>query len=526
MAKKIKETQVCMKCGEPKKYEDYYISYSPLHMSGRCPLCKECISKYDANNLTEVISVLRTIDRPYYKDLWEKAVLTGKDNIFGKYMRMLSLNNSKDTWADGEVDESKSITRMNTEIMRKQMELEQLEEKAKNIQKEEENKIPDELIKKWGKGYDPELYQMFEDKFKLLEQSYPIRSSMHLESLMTYVILSTKAMMCVRQGNVDEAQKFLKLSQEQAKQAKINPSALSVSDLAGGIDNFSSLVMAVEKAVDIVPLIPKYIEQGQDKADMMILFYVNYERSLRGLPEVEHKDVYDFYNKMIESYIENNPDDYAFLKDTDESLPLVNRVYDWVFNVRIPEEKKNHPNDPFYQNLEKWVEFVSYMRWYPDSFYRLITPKEGGIKLGLDQCIMLRGLARFKHLYDVQGRGSGKTFIEQLFCYHNMTFYSYLDIAMSAQTLGNASSLVKDKFTEIMKFYPMLKNECVEKECRFTENNTIVMWKNGSSLTTLANAQSSKGQRRRKLLIEESAQCSEKLYEDVLEPIVYCGFKW
>ena len=409
MAKKIKSTQTCIKCGEPKQLEDFYISYSPLHMSGRCPLCKECISKYDANNLTEVISVLRTIDRPYYKELWDKAILTGKDNIFGKYMRILALNHKDKVFADGDNDETKTITRMNTEIMRKQMELEQLEEKAKSVQKEEENKIPDDLILKWGRGYTSDEYMMFEEKYKLIESSYPLRSTMHLEALKTYVRYAVKAELATANNDIASAKEWGKLANEASKKAKIDPSQLSQQDLTAGLDSFSELVRQVEKAVDIIPILPQFIEKPKDKVDFTVLCYVNYERHLKGLPMVEYKDIYDFYNKMVKDYLDASPTDYAFLNEMDTDLPLVNRVYQYVFTIVIPKAKKEHPNDPFYQHLEKWVELVSYFRWFPDLFYDLITPIDGGgIRLDLDQRVLLRVMARFKRVYAVFPRGYAK----------------------------------------------------------------------------------------------------------------------
>lgn len=774
-----KEMMTCQKCGNTQeKDKAFFVSYSPLHgATGRVPICKSCLNEYDFYDKKEIIEVLRAIDKPFKEVIYESCI-TGKDRaMLGKYIRMLSLSHKMETFSDsdGIIQENKSMLQVKSQIEQKRSELEQLQGAINELNQEVENKkkkieIDDELIKKWGKGYEPDEYEMFENKFKLIESSYPIKSTMHYESLKLYVLYACRAELAIKEGDADEANKWGKLAQQQATQAKITPQNLTSADLSQGLDNFSSLAIAVEKAVDIIPLIPTYIEKGQDKADMMILFYINYERKLKGLPECTHEEVYNFYNEMIQSYIENNPSDYSFLisKDEDDNRPLITRVYDWVFNVRIPEEKRKHPHDPFYQNLDKWTTLVSYLRWFPDAFYRLITPKEGGIKLGLDQCVLLRALSRFKHVYDVQGRGSGKcvaydtiiptenglieigelfdykvledeeeiveqnigvlnrygnieksnkgiisghkptrkirtlygydietslnhplltlnhkgileykqakdleegdylcinrkggvfgkndsvsinmafnmgadldayynevprkirtapkevvvsfleglystrgydntfevysdklskhiqllllnlgviskrtwkinkvgekvfkievdldykydyfytpiveieewdnyvcdiqmpethsfvgngivnhnTFIEQLYTYHTMTFYPYCDISMSAQTLANASSLVKDKYSEIMKFYPLLKNECIEKECRFTENNTEVRWKSGSILTTLANAQSSKGKRRKRLLIEESAQVNDKLYEDVLEPIV------
>lgn len=61
--------------------------------------------------------------------------------------------------------------------------------------------------------------------------------------------------------------------------------------------------------------------------------------------------------------------------------------------------------DKFQQNLDKWVEFVSWARWHPDLFLDLITPETGGIRLDLDQRVFIRTLVRFVSVYAVFPRG-------------------------------------------------------------------------------------------------------------------------
>ena len=54
---------------------------------------------------------------------------------------------------------------------------------------------------------------------------------------------------------------------------------------------------------------------------------------------------------------------------------------------------------------------------------------------------------------------------------------------------------------------------------RFSKNDALVKFKNGASITNLANAQTSKGRRKHRIKIEESALLNNTLYEDALEPI-------
>ena len=72
---------------------------------------------------------------------------------------------------------------------------------------------------------------------------------------------------------------------------------------------------------------------------------------------------------------------------------------DWVPSFAYPY------GDKFQQNLDKWVEFVSWARWHPDLFLDLITPETGGIRLDLDQRVFIRTLVRFVSVYAVFTRG-------------------------------------------------------------------------------------------------------------------------
>lgn len=177
----------------------------------------------------------------------------------------------------------------------------------------------------------------------------------------------------------------------------------------------------------------------------------------------------------------------------------------------------------FGENLYKYVEFSSWVNWYPDLFLDMITPEHGGIKLHSDQRIYLRSIMRFVSTYGVFPRGYGKTFDEVLAMYIVGMRFSDIELALTAQTKENASELLRDKITEIIKYYPMLENELeggsIKSGTRFSKNDAEVRLKSGARIDVLANAQQSKGQRRKRINIEESALLNDVLFQDVLKPI-------
>lgn len=169
-------------------------------------------------------------------------------------------------------------------------------------------------------------------------------------------------------------------------------------------------------------------------------------------------------------------------------------------------------------NIENWEYFCSCARWFPDLFLDLIKPPKGGLNLHLDQRIYLRVMLRFTSFYGVFPRGYGKTFDEVLASMLACVFFPEISISLSAQTKENAADLLKDKYNEIIRFYPMLKNE-IEK-ANFAKGDALIVFKNGARLDNLANSQTSKGQRRKRMNMEESALIDNDTFLDALLPIV------
>ena len=59
--------------------------------------------------------------------------------------------------------------------------------------------------------------------------------------------------------------------------------------------------------------------------------------------------------------------------------------------------------------------------------------------------------------------------------------------------------LIKEKHTEIKKFFPLIASEIVKEN--FSKDTAEIIFSSGSKIDNLANAQSSKGLRRHRLMI-------------------------
>lgn len=172
----------------------------------------------------------------------------------------------------------------------------------------------------------------------------------------------------------------------------------------------------------------------------------------------------------------------------------------------------------FGKNLYNCYEFISWARWYPDLFADLLRTEKSNFNMHFDQRVFLRSDVRFMNMYGTFSRGYAKTFNEVLSSAIVAILFPQIELAISAQTKENAADLLKSKFNEIRKKFPLIENE-LEKEPKFVKGDALIIFKNGSTIDAIANAQSTKGQRRRRLKIEESNLLNNELFQDALEPV-------
>jgi len=114
---------------------------------------------------------------------------------------------------------------------------------------------------------------------------------------------------------------------------------------------------------------------------------------------------------------------------------------------------------------------------------------------------------------------SHNTFVEVLSLFLICIFYPDTTVSITAQTQKNAAKLLKDKYLEIVKFWPQLKEE-VRGIPSFTKDSATIVINNNSILDILVNSETTKGQRRKRMNIEESALLNKALFDDSLAPVI------
>lgn len=312
-------TLTCAACGgDPKKASDFYVSYNPVHSTGRIPYCKSCLRKMicdDNGNVTleKLHSTLQLIDRPFLYDIWRTSLEKSRgSDIFGDYIKNIQMTQYRKLgWKD-----SKMLPEIEQELN-----YDGVNDIASNITNQTKSNfiVTDEIVEKWGIGYKTEEYTAFEKKYNMLKNNYKEKTNLHTEALLNYIRYRVKEEIATAKGDVKEAKEWGELANKAATSAKINPSQLSKADLSDGLSTFSELSQAVEKEVDIIPILPRFKYRPNDALDFNIWCYINYIRDLGGLPPCNYEDVYAFYDRRKEDYIKQYGDPYGiFTDDTSE----------------------------------------------------------------------------------------------------------------------------------------------------------------------------------------------------------------
>ena len=310
----------CEKCHKTKPEKDFYSSNNLVKYpnGGKLNQCKHCISMHIDNwNPDTYLWILEECDVPYIPTEWvgllqkyakDPAKVTGS-TILGRYLAKMNLNQYKDyRWGDTEflqelanqkieatmkqtgqysaseiaqaIEESNKIV-----LPEKPLELlAQQEPVVPYYQTEQDDNIMDELTPedvtylkiKWGKSYKPEEWLQLEKFYNDMMESYDIQTAGHIDTLKFICKTSLKANQLLDLGDVDGAQKMIKMYDSLMKSGKFTE-AQNKAEKGEAIDSISELVAICEKE----GFIPRYYTDGpQDKVDRVLQDLQTYTRTL------------------------------------------------------------------------------------------------------------------------------------------------------------------------------------------------------------------------------------------------------
>ena len=190
-------------------------------------------------------------------------------------------------------------------------------------------------------------------------------------------------------------------------------------------------------------------------------------------------------------------------------------IYESSFESPIKASEYN--SSIITKNISQFAELCSFLRWMPDIFWDMYKPETGGLTFDLHQRVMLRLISRFQENYFCAPRGISKTLLHVMNQYHTACCFPNISTSVTASTKESAVKIWKDKHDEILRFYPSFAENI--RSASFTKDTGKVEFVNNSIVDSLANSQQSKGLRKRRGGLEESALIDKETYDDAIEPI-------
>lgn len=213
----------CSCCGNPRKIEDFYSSSSYfMKAKGKIHTCKKCLWEYvipkDKVNydLIKVKETLRSIDKPYIKDLWEASEneslsRDNKSDIFKLYMKNLGMRQYRDlTWEHSEFEKLTIVD-------------------AEEVDSEYVEDMNDKLTREdisyystfFGRGFSNEDYSWLSNEYQEFKNRYECDSK-GMELLIKQIVL-TELDIEKRRANNEKVDAQLKTLQDLLGSSNLKP---------------------------------------------------------------------------------------------------------------------------------------------------------------------------------------------------------------------------------------------------------------------------------------------------------------
>ena len=385
-----KKKRFCEKCRSTKNEDNFYKSNNlEKYPEGYLNQCKDCITMHVNNwDSSTFMWILQECDVPYVPDQWNQLLARyGKDpssvkgtTIIGRYLSAMKLNQFKQfRWKDTQFLQDKA-NHDKEEAMKRQgfsaAEIAEAIEKGSfsvpteplrepplqtdNITDydgdyfDRENGIHEDtsiidaltdedklyLRMKWGKAYKPDEWVQLEKLYNDMMSSYDIQGAGHEDTLKLVCKTSLKSNQLLDMGDVEGAQKMIKMYDMLMKSGKFTASQ-NKAENGEYVDSVSELVAICEKD----GFIPRYYTDGpQDKVD----------RTLQDLQKYTHTLVTEEMNlgNLIEQAIKQIQVD----KEKEELRDADAAGDDDAFEAELFDEDNSYLEDEDFQQLKQLVE--------------------------------------------------------------------------------------------------------------------------------------------------------------------------
>ena len=183
--------------------------------------------------------------------------------------------------------------------------------------------------------------------------------------------------------------------------------------------------------------------------------------------------------------------------------------------------KKSEVTEERIQNdIDSIRELIAFYREYPDLFVDDIKGPDCTFKFRFTQRVFLRIIMRHKYVYAVFPRGFSKSFLAMMALMLRAILFPGSHLSITTGGKEQAASITIAKIEEICRLIPALANEIdwSRGASKKSKDNVHYIFKNGSEIDILAARESSRGQRRTGILIEESILVDGDALNEIIIP--------
>ena len=149
------------------------------------------------------------------------------------------------------------------------------------------------------------------------------------------------------------------------------------------------------------------------------------------------------------------------------------------------------------KTMETVARKASYYRANPQRFVAECL----GVTLKLFQKILIYAMMHYNYFMFIAARGIGKTWLTALFGVVRCILYPGSKIVVVSGTLKQANNVLLKIQDDLMRQSEFLRNE-IEK-CNIGQNDAIIMFKNGSWITTCTSTDTARGLRANIIIVDE-----------------------
>ena len=171
-------------------------------------------------------------------------------------------------------------------------------------------------------------------------------------------------------------------------------------------------------------------------------------------------------------------------------------------------------------DIDEIRDLIAFYREYPDLFIDDIKGPDCVFKFRFTQRVFLRIIMRHKYVYAVFPRGFSKSFLAMMALMLRAILFPGSHLSITTGGKEQAASITIAKVEEICKMIPALSNELdwSRGASKKSKDNVHYIFKNGSEIDILAARESSRGQRRTGILIEESILVDGDALNEIIIP--------